>query len=344
MKHGWFHMQGSNSARSTQKHGSQRTGSSNEGQPRQEGFLPGQLSVVLVLSALMWGCAQSHTIGPVPADGSGTAAGQSVKLNVYSDAPYTHSKVVCDPFADDDDTGGVPQYGLRGKLYHIPAGQTVYHRVDDYINKGVDTGMFVFLNEVFVPTRIFSRGFETMKGNLVQLSTGETLMEYFAMDFESTIGLSNQDPAGLYQLGILSDDGTVLSIKDYQSEQDPKNLPWQTLVDNDGTTPTRFACGKSALPLAALDRVPIRLKYYQGPRHHIALTLLWRRVAANTAQALADVECGKSGNDRFFNSRTVPSTPLKPFLDLQARGWRVLTPANYRLPDHVRPAPCTQNF
>lgn len=266
---------------------------------------------------------------------SGSVASGAAK---YSDAPYKMAKVVCDPF---EETGGgsTSSYGIRGKLYYIPPGQTTYSNVDQYILKGVNTGMFVFLNSIDVPTHMFYQGFTAMDGHTVSDPSGNMLVEWFAMDFETRIKLGPNDAAGDYQLAILSDDGAILDYKDYTADN-PDTQPYQTLINNDGLTPTRMACATKTLSLKELDRVPVELKYFQGPRWHIALTLMWRKVDATTN--LNDPLCGVSGNYTYFNPDYTPSRPQKAYNDLLARGWKVLTPDNFTLPASTRPAPCTQ--
>src|SRR5690606_23109728 len=86
---------------------------------------------------------------------------------------------------------------------------------------------------------------------------------------------------------------------------------------------------------------PAKIEYYQGPRYHIALMVLWREWPENDPGFVAnDPQCGTSGNDRFFNYNVVPSAPKANFNDLLSRGWKVLGAENYALPRAVSQNPC----
>ena len=87
-------------------------------------------------------------------------------------------------------------------------------------------------------------------------------------------------------------------------------------------------------------RLPIAVDYYQGPRFHIALMVLWRKLPDANASSLADSACGLSGNDRFFNSNQSPSVPSQTYLDLLSRGWSVVAPQNFLLPLNSPMNPC----
>jgi hypothetical protein len=47
-----------------------------------------------------------------------------------------------------------------------------------------------------------------------------------------------------------------------------------------------------------------------------------------------------SGNDLFWNSATLPSTPTQKYNDLVARGWKIPAAANFLLPPDVASNPC----
>ena len=141
---------------------------------------------------------------------------------------------------------------------------------------------------------------------------------------ESNIQLGPTDSAGAYQLAILSDDGAILSVKG------PGTDTFVPFINDDGTHPTTMTCATTPLTINAYDLIPIQLQYYQGPRYQIALQLLWRPWP--TSGSAVDPLCGTSGNYQFFNPDTAPSTPQQNYLNLLARGWKPLAPANFVIP------------
>jgi hypothetical protein len=143
---------------------------------------------------------------------------------------------------------------------------------------------------------------------------------------ESNLKLGLDDPEGQYQMAVLSDDGTNLFVKDAAD--------YRNYVNNDGTHPTRMGCSIDALTFNSTTRIPMKLDYYQGPRFHIALTVLWR---VKPADGSLDPLCGSSGNSRFWDSTQNPPAPQQSYYDLLGRGWKVLTTDNFELPGQQNP-------
>ena len=85
----------------------------------------------------------------------------------------------------------------------------------------------------------------------------EDLFEWFGIRFEGQIYIP-EDCNCKFRLS--SDDGAILTIGD------------MVVVDNDGLHPTRSKDGEIFLQQGLHD---FRIDYYQGPRYHIALQLLW---------------------------------------------------------------------
>lgn len=70
----------------------------------------------------------------------------------------------------------------------------------------------------------------------------------------------DSDPEGDYQIALLADDGAVLQASD-------TGAGFTTLIDNDGTHPTKMACASRTVHMSRDSRIPIKLDYYQGPRY-----------------------------------------------------------------------------
>ncbi len=238
---------------------------------------------------------------------------------------------VCAPF--DPANPGNGQTGLTGSIRYLDDNQSRVTRVDDLISSGHDAGVRLVLNRLDVPTVAFTHGFvDSETGTPLKRSTGEVLNEWFSIDLRSQLSLTNADEEGFYQLALLSDDGAVLEIDESSGIAPTK------LIDNDGTHPTRMGCGVKAIYMKRGQPRAIRLKYFQGPRHHIALMLVWRKVSGSSSKT--DATCCASGNDYFWNSAVTPSVPTDNFAGLVERGWKTPAAQNYLLPANELPNPC----
>lgn len=255
-----------------------------------------------------------------------TVNAQDSEKSIYNNNAYPVNKLVCDPF--DPDPVPSPKHGIKSSLWFRGFNQPIYQNVMSYINKYTHSDQTLFFNSVNVPTRMFYDGFPLESGDVVRDDLGTQLIEYFAMKFESQIVLGENDSEGLYELAMLSDDGTILKIKDPENViADPNTDGWETHINNDGDTPTRMKCSSRLINMKKDKKIAMELLYYQGPRYHISNMLIWRKAT----QAGKDAYCNHSGNEYFFNPKN-NSAPLK-WLDLAARGWKVLGSSNYLLPE-----------
>lgn len=229
------------------------------------------------------------------------------------------NKVVCDPFETGSSTTD-PPFGVKASLHYRQAGQPAWSTVADYINQGQKSTRELFFSDLFVPTRLFDKGFATQSSEVVKDDGGNKLIEYFALKFETNLVLSPLDPEGDYELAMLADDGAVVRV----------NIDgvWKTIVNNDGTHPTRMGCAASLVPMAHGVARPIEISYYQGPRFHIAHMLLWK--PSHPAELAKDAECGKEGNSYFFDPDH-GSVPMAAYNRIYGRGWRPVPPENFML-------------
>lgn len=256
---------------------------------------------------------------------SGSESGTSVSPN--EPPVIDNPDAVCDPFAEDPDYS-YRQYGLRAKLFYLTDDQPRYENVVDYILNGNSFENPIFFNQLYVPTRPFDRGFVTQNGAVLKTPSGTTLYEYFALRFSSMLKLGPNDGVGNYQLAILSDDGSLLSLQD-------QNGNWQNVVDNDGVHPTKMACATTPVSLNHQSKIPLKLDYYQGPRFHISLVVMWRPWPTNPNDVL-DPLCGfAEENHTYFDYTQNPPTPQPAYLELLSRGWKPLEPENYLLEQGV---------
>ena len=124
---------------------------------------------------------------------------------------------------------------------------------------------------------MFDTGFQVNNGELVLNELGEKLFEYFALDLRGRIHLGDLEDAGHYQFAVLSDDGSIFKLE----MDDNKN---HVLINNDHYTPTRMKCATDAVYFDQNTVRNFQMKYFQGPRMHISLMLLWRKVDQKTYQ------------------------------------------------------------
>jgi hypothetical protein len=169
--------------------------------------------------------------------------------------------VVCDPFATttSESCAVSSGAGLLGNVYYLPNG----NGVDNYIENGTQLNVQVVLSEINVPTRDWTSGFPGENGSALTEPDGSILNEWFALDLKGFLELPDSMSEGVYQMALMSDDGSILLIDGQQ------------VVNNDGTHAPQWACG-GTLNLKHGEKHSIEIKYYQGPRIQIALQLEMR--------------------------------------------------------------------
>ncbi|MES2800942.1 MAG: PA14 domain-containing protein [Bdellovibrionota bacterium] len=225
---------------------------------------------------------------------------------------YPLNKTVCDPLSASSTTSTSYEKGLKAQLFYRDTGMPRYYKTTDYIEKTKASNQTIFLSDLNVPTRMFTEGFVTPSGNVLQSDSEERLIEYFALKATSHLSLTVDDEEGDYELAMLSDDGSTLKVSG------------EMLINNDGDHPTRMGCATKITTLKKGDLLPIEMTYYQGPRYHISNVLIWRKASL----AGLDLSCGKLGNHLYFNPDD-QSKPQQGFKDLLARGWKIVKPDNF---------------
>jgi hypothetical protein len=130
--------------------------------------------------------------------------------------------------------------GLEGRVYAIKENTK---RLPDFA-KLKSLGA-IYTDSLNVSARDFTEGFPGVTDRL----------EWFAIDYTGRFWIERP---GFYLFVLTSDDGSRLYIDD------------RLVVDNDGTHPAQIAFGRVDL-LGGVHRM--RVSYFQGPRHHVALRL-----------------------------------------------------------------------
>ncbi len=278
-----------------------------------------------VASLLLAGCGSQLGLQDSTAESLVSSSGlQSSKFDLNL---HPMNKTVCDPFS-----GGVPKNptrGLQASLFYSAAGTPRLYSSQDYIEKATASTQTLFFSDLNVPTRMFTEGFSTQSSNIVKDDSGNKLIEFFGLKFETVLHLSEQQPEGNYELATLADDGIVVKAK--------INDQWRTLINNDGDHPTQMGCAIATLNLTRTSAIPLEITYYQGPRTHIANVLMWRKSATSGT----DSSCGQVGNNLFFDPAS-NSLPEPAYLDLLTRGWAPIQAANFMIPGAGNYNPCVQ--
>ncbi len=264
------------------------------------------------------------------------------EVEVPATAPEMPPVVVCDPLTDGSVSGmAQAKNGLIGKLSYLLPGEPIANSVFDFwlLNsmtaeveavRGIEYDLIS--SQINVPTRSFDKGFipQGLESEPLKTSTGEILVENFGIYYQSNLVLGEALP-GRYEIATLSDDGSFLEL--FGALPNGESF----VLNNDGNHPTRMRCSAQVVEINESSQFPLELFYHQGPRFHISLILMWRKLADNQ-EAGRDSLCGASGNSLFFDFSQTPSVPRQPYLDLLARGWEVIPSTSFVLPnDQMNP-------
>lgn len=252
---------------------------------------------------------------------------QAAAINVTM---HKLSKTVCDPFGGGGGGTSLRQ-GIQADLYWLDQQAPRYEKAEEFIQYGVKSEKSLFFKNLYTPTRLFSAGFATQDSEVVKDDQGQVLVEWFALKFNASLRLPADGAATAYEFALLSDDGSVLSVKE--------NNQWRRVLENDGLQMTKMGCSNKTVTISRDNPVPFELLYYQGPRYNIANVLLWR--PANPKTLGKDPQCGKNDNDMYFDYNN-GSKPKKPYTDLLARGWAPVPAEAFVIPEETSYNPCYQ--
>lgn len=310
--------------------------------------------VVAAFTCLMLLSACESPTGPVSESGTDG--------DVLPGQPQFDPKVtVCNPWGNDDTA---LDRGIVARLTYMPPGICADEngtalpgrpkQAASYLSMGIDTDVTVFFSRLFVPTRYFDRGFETQDGTTVLNASGQPMYEWFGVELLTQLKLAPGEEEGDYQLAVLSDDGAVVYL---DSPSGPISF-----INNDGEHATKMGCANTPIHLTANTKIPIRVQYYQGPRFHISLVLMWRKWPTGDRTYPGDSVweyrddanrklCGQSSGEPYgYSSNTYyftsgnagqpAATPTSKFYEMLANGWKVLENQNYGLVDDIASNPC----
>lgn len=248
--------------------------------------------------------------------------------------------VVCDPFNVTSE--GLCKKGLKANLYYASSADRAlgtsalnsrYSTVDKLVEMGIKSNSVLFLGSLDVSARSFDKGFTTTDNALLKDDQGNKLDEWFALDMESVLKLEDTATSadeGYYQLMLISDDGAYLKI------DTANNGNYRLLVNNDGVHSTKVGCANSGdvVQLTKSSRLPIQVRYYQGPRTHIAVSLFWRKVTQPSAAR--SQYCGFSSASTSEVNGWGDATGTGDYYSrIRNEGFKPLNPGNFILKENL---------
>jgi hypothetical protein len=280
--------------------------------------------------------SNTQTIGPVSTP-TPTVTPTPTKTATPAPSPSASGPVVCNPMGGSG--GGTETSGLVGSLSYLPSsiiGSLGDVNLADFATDGVVVTNSVFFSQINVPSQSFTDGFPGENGKPLTDKNGNTLNQYFSLNFNGEIVLGPNEAPGNYQFLTLSDDGSIFSV-------DPGTGVMTQLINRDEEHATTVGCSSTTVAMKPGVPVKMNLQYFQGPPVTIAMVLMWRLVPAG--ESLNPPECTNNssnpgGDGYYFNESVTPSAPLAPYQAILNDGWHVLGPQNFVLPSTTPVNPC----
>ena len=237
---------------------------------------------------------------------------------------YNLQPVVCDPFTTGSGSSCSATNGLIGELFYFGSAQDPSLGVDHYISNGTQVPARIIMSQVAVTNRSWESGFDLGSAGLAKNAQGEALTEYFALRLYGALKATKPEEEGLYQVVIFSDDGSIVDydpVNAFDPVKPSESYQYTNLINSDGWHPYRMGCAPvgRVINLKQDKAIPIRIKYFQGPRTYIGLTLSWKKVT--DPNAAADPNCGNLADDGS----------LPAGYETQ-NGWKVIPKANLLTP------------
>ncbi|MFK8137684.1 MAG: hypothetical protein AB8E15_04905 [Bdellovibrionales bacterium] len=265
--------------------------------------------------------------------------------------PVDEDKIICGGLGNISGESLECENGFIGDIYLLGFNEAYsVNTVDTYFNFGQKVnslvlgeedaeGVNLVLPRIAIPTQSHTFGFKIGDRVLLDPRTNnqEIMTEYFALNLSSILFVPEKTAGtvsdaitedGYYEFALISDDGAILNSIDL----DTGNV--ETIVDNDGTHPTRMGCSEP-IYLEKSRPLPLNLKYYQGPRTEIALTLVYRPVLPNdngSHRALCGISDINFFGAELTNSQlqTVIENPVvdSKWNSVVNSGWKVISSEN----------------
>ena len=229
---------------------------------------------------------------------------------------------VCDPLSG----GGQAEQGkgLVGniRLLHDPSHRENRTYLSNYLDDTLSyqvPNMTLFMGKVDVPSRDFTLGFSTQDNEILSVNE-QPLIEFFNINLESILRIDNESEVGEYELAIISDDGSKLSLKPAGQNG------FLTYINSNRPHAPTMLCGESGTNVPRYisfqkgKGVDIKINYFQGPRTRIALQFIWRKKTMNQVKSS---KCGEGINSLSFGDL------------ISSEGWSIIPADVFNLPNGI---------
>lgn len=225
----------------------------------------------------------------------------------------------------------------------IPFNAANLGSVNVLIERGHVSDTYILTRAINTPAVNFSSGFQNSDGSYLKDKNGRILIEAFALDLRGSLRLLRGQSAGFYEFAVISDDGSIL---EFDADKDGD---YEYELNNDGYHSPKMKCHSQVVYLNGQSEIPMRFRFYQGPRETIAATLVMRRLN-DPSQAGQDPDCGftdgqshavAGANTRWFGASSnsagyVPNYTTSIFASLLSRGWFVPSDEMFLLPEKLQ--------
>lgn len=179
--------------------------------------------------------------------------------------------LICNPLGGGGGGGttveppSVPQSRL-GLIAHLYEGQNEWNNIDRYYSQGYKHQENIYFSNFNVPTRSFDEGFGYSADDYLKNRNGEKLIEWFAIEAKGNITLPESETGGSYHIATLSDDGIRIKVSG------------ELILNNPNTHGATVDCATKLFELNKGEEKSFELGYFQGPRYHIALITLVKKI------------------------------------------------------------------
>lgn len=230
----------------------------------------------------------------------------------------------CDPLTGNENSSlGANNKGITGNirllnekgLSNCGARKNLYSYLDEEISYKL-SDFIIFMGNINVPERPFDEGFESIDRSIIEIN-GERLVEWFNVNLDSKMSVSSDELAGEYELAILSDDGSILTL----TNEDGQEVKY---IDSPQVHAPKFLCGDDEGKQHFIDfskgkTYKMKLNYFQGPRWHIALQMYWRKKTPDHKKKSS--LCGQTIWKQNINRVTDD-------------GWQIVPPEVFNMPEN----------
>ncbi|MBA2404218.1 MAG: hypothetical protein H0V66_05555 [Bdellovibrionales bacterium] len=250
-----------------------------------------KLSSLTVMMTLLQSCQPNEEFYPIP--GGDTPS----ELNLCQNG--STATVICNPLGGDL-PGSEARNGLIASLYE---GQPNWNHLDRYQAEGYKHPEDIYFSNFNVPTRAFDQGFGLANDLFLKNQQGDKLIEWFAINAKGYLTLPYSAQEGFYHVVTISDDGIRIKIDG------------NMILSNPGVHPPTIDCASQLIELKRGTDQSFELDYFQGPRYHIALITMIKKV-----------------DPQSFTLSGLCSTGHGPDA-LTQEGYQIISPEWFTLPD-----------